>query len=87
MRVKGGSQFGRLERSLALCLLCLLCLSLTDKNKTKKSAKLVIDHVANKSILFDNIYGKSTLQLRWRDAETQYRIWSNFVKLKNKKIR
>jgi hypothetical protein len=77
MRVKGKSQFGRLERSLALCLLCL----------NKKFAKLVIDHVANKSILFDNIYSKSTLQLRWRDAETQYRIWSNFVKLKNKKIR
>jgi hypothetical protein len=54
MRVKGRSQFGRLERSLALCLLCL----------NKKFAKLVIDHVANKSILFDNIYSKSTLQLR-----------------------
>ena len=53
MRVKGGgANSDDWRESLALCLLCL---SLMDENLTEKSAKLVIDHVANKSVHYVSV--------------------------------
>ena len=52
MQVKGGSQFGRLERKPGT----LFTLPVPNGRKfSEKSAKLVIDHVANKSVHFDSV--------------------------------